>query len=75
MPTRAFDGWFPTIIFYWESAEVEVEVFEDTYELYFFAEHESEASSFSVREFPSSDPKAVEELLAELIAALPAGGS
>lgn len=64
-PESAQAGYFQTVCVHWDSGRIEVEVFPESFELYLFPLDEA-GGRFSVVEFESSDPKALDALFSEI---------
>ncbi len=64
-PECASTGYWPTICLFWDGGQTEVEVFEESFELYFLPKSQVEGS-FSVREFNADMENVLETLVAEI---------
>lgn len=64
-PEEADSGRFPTVRLFWKDGDVEVEVFQNSFELYFPPSHEQQKSC-PILEFDASSPDGLPALLASL---------
>ncbi|MBM1815278.1 hypothetical protein [Pseudosulfitobacter pseudonitzschiae] len=68
-PESAVSGYSPTVRFFWRGGTVEVEVFQNSFELYFLPSHEDKRS-FSITEFDATSPDALPRLIMHLTTTL-----
>ncbi len=68
-PERAASGWNPTVRLFWQGGTVEVEVSQNSFELYFLPSH-GDKRSFSITEFDATSPDALPRLIMRLTTAL-----
>ncbi len=61
LPKSAEKGYWPTLRLLWDDARIEVEVFEEVYELYFLPASD-EAGTFSIWEYDAADQCCLEKL-------------
>ena len=64
-PDYAQRGFWPTVRLFWDSGRIEVEVFPDTFELYFDPTSDEDGKC-PVLEFDRSEPEVLEILLSEI---------
>ncbi|MGR3321165.1 MAG: hypothetical protein ACU0DK_04455 [Pseudooceanicola sp.] len=64
-PEAAQTGYWSTVCLFGDSGRIEVEVFPESFELYLFPTNEA-GGRFSVVEFESSDPEALDALFSEI---------
>ena len=64
-PESAQRGYWPTVCLHWDSGRTEVEVFPETFELYFQPISGADGR-FTVLEFDACDPEVLEILLREI---------
>jgi len=61
-PESAGRGYWPTTRLFWGQSRIEIEVFDDRFELYDFGAEESD-SQFSIEEFYDDDEQCFEQLV------------
>ncbi|PJR90038.1 hypothetical protein CN878_20395 [Ochrobactrum sp. 695/2009] len=64
-PEAASRGYWPTVRLLWKDGEIEVEVHDDHYELYFFS-GSSRDGNFSIMDYPINAPGILEALASEI---------
>ncbi|WP_025048245.1 hypothetical protein [Sulfitobacter mediterraneus] len=65
-PTSASSGKFPTVCLFWQNGRVEVEVFSDSFELYFLPDADDD-EMFTVSEFEATSLSRVVQKIKEAI--------
>ena len=66
LPSWASSGKFPTVRFFWQNGRVEVEVFSDSFELYFLP-HADEDEMYAITEFEPTALTGVIEKIKEAV--------
>ena len=64
-PEAAGSGYFPTVRLFWEGGLIEVEVFSESFELYYLPNSEDKESQ-TISEFDASSPDALSKLVTNI---------